>query len=251
MSKTKPRIEQYDHYKILFGQFPRAYMFTWKLWRLTCWTRPKKCQTSDEADSDRKKIRQELIACRSHGEMIESRGTLRYVRECILFQVAGLPPLCHDRLWLNSQRASETQHSLWEKKTPFPKTAAWFLYEVQRHPRWAWTRGSLLNLTLNTPNKPAPLEISFEKLSRLVFFGFFLYVSFSRGCPCCNIADVNHCEKRRREKVERIRRSWPLFRRESYLCERGEGSSLGYETSDFWCWQEMLTFAIKLKLLDD
>lgn len=136
------------------------------------------------------------------------------------------------------------------KKKAFPKTAAWFLYEVQRHPRWAWTRGSLLNLTLNTPNKPTPLEISFEKLSRLVFFGFFL-VSFSGGCPRCNIADVNQCEKRRSEKVERIRRSWPLFTREGYLCERGEGSSLGYETSDFWCWQELLTFAIKLEFVDD
>lgn len=114
----------------------------------------------------------------------------------------------------------------------FPKTTAWFLYEVQRHPRWACSLGSLLNLTLNMPNKPTPLEISFEKLSLLVFFLSFFFVSFSRGCPRCNIADVNQREKRCGEKVERIRQSWPLFTREDCLCEQGEGSSLGYETAD-------------------
>lgn len=50
------------------------------------------------------------------------------------------------------------------------------------------------------PNKPTPLEISFEKLGlRVIYFSFFL-VSFSRGCPGCNIADVNQCEKRCTER---------------------------------------------------
>lgn len=38
--------------------------------------------------------------------------------------------------------------------------------------------------------------------------------------------------------------------REGDLCEQGEGSSLGYETADSWCWQEMLTFAIKLDFFE-
>lgn len=182
--------------------------------------------------------------------MIESRGTLHYACECIPFQVARLPCLCQRRLFhCDSILREPVKLNTHPGRKAFPKTMAWFLYEVQRHPRWACTLGSLLNLTLNTPNKPTPLEISFEILSRLVFS--FFGVCFLRGCPRSNITDVNQGQKRCGEKVERIRQSWPLFTREGYLCEQGERSSLGYETADFWCWQEMLTFAIKLEFLDD
>lgn len=67
------------------------------------------------------------------------------------------------------------------------------------------------------------------------------------GCPSFNTVDVNQREKRHGEKVEWIRQSWPLFMREGYLCEQGERSSLGYEAPDVWCWQETLTFGVKLE----
>lgn len=106
--------------------------------------------------------------------IIESRRTLHCVCECIPFQVARLPCLCQRRLFHHDSihREPVKPNTLSARKA-FPKTRAWFLYEVQRHPRWASTLGSLLNLRLNMPNKPTPLEISFEKLSFLSFFFFF------------------------------------------------------------------------------
>lgn len=64
MSETEPRRRQCEHYKILFGQFPRKIRSHENL-GLTVGLK-QKCQTSDGADSDLKKIRQELIACRLH-----------------------------------------------------------------------------------------------------------------------------------------------------------------------------------------
>lgn len=123
------------------------------------------------------------------------------------------------------------------RRKAFPKTLSWFLYEVQCHTRWACTLGSLQNLTLNTPNKPKNLLVEIKMLC----------LSWA-GCPSFNTVDVNQREKRHGEKVEWIRQSWPLFMREGYLCEQGERSSLGYEAADVWCWQETLTFGVKLEV---
>lgn len=65
MSEMEPRRRQCEHYKILFGQFPRKIRSHENFLGLTVGLK-QKCQTSDEADSDLTKIRRELIACRLH-----------------------------------------------------------------------------------------------------------------------------------------------------------------------------------------
>lgn len=38
---------------------------------------------------------------------------------------------------------------------------------------------------------------------------------------------------------------------EGYLCEQGERPGQGYSKADFWCWQETLTFCVKLDFAND
>lgn len=71
MSETEPRRRQCEHYKILFGQFPRKIRSHENFLGLTVGLK-QKCQTSDQADSDLKKIRRELIACRLHSRWLKA-----------------------------------------------------------------------------------------------------------------------------------------------------------------------------------
>ena len=184
--------------------------------------------------------------------MIESRGTLRCVCECVspfrwLDCLVFVSAACFCCAWVHRLAVKPNTRS---GRKAFPKTPAWFLYEVRCHTRWARSAGESAKPDAEHGKKkkkktsPAPLKIYSEKLRRCVFL--------ARDAPGFNTASVNQSgrEKRRGEKVERIRQSWPLILREGYLCERGERSRSGYEEADFWCWQETLTFGVKLEFME-
>lgn len=145
----------------------------------------------------------ELIACRLHSRWLKAEELCTMCVSVSPFRWPDCRVFVSAACFTVTSTEPVKPNTLSARKD-FPETTAWFLYEVQRHPRWACTLGSLLNLTLNMPNKPTPLEISFEKLSLLVFFLFFFEGGgggcFPKGCPRCNIADVNQYWKEMRRE---------------------------------------------------